>query len=801
MSGLVGVSRWGYAIAVGMFVMCVFGSGEVFAQDAPSSDPSASPRERELRDQLKNILQELDELQQKKESEKPEAERPTIIKEKAESASPEGATEPASDAKPDFDLADISIVSERFQKRSEGMSFLATVPNETQSQPTRTMKESLEAVPGIVLRQANGPRDFSIMIRGQGAKTAFAIRNIKVYEDGISQTQSDGLSRLDIQDPWFMRSTEVIRGASSSLYDNYALGGMVHFRTRRGRDIRGLETFFSGGSFGYQKYGVAIGQETDRFDIAMFGSQMAADGFIQHSNYNTQTINFNVRYKIDDRQNFYFKAMTNWLSTKVPTRLTQSQFLTDERQAGGAQTFCTSGTYNGGCANALLLDQSRVDRRTIIGGIYERQIDANTVLTVEADYDVKDIQQSFSQIFENTNPNYKSYADLRHDGRLGAMPLKSYVGFFVNYMDQKGNTFQNLADGFGTKGTLLQNNRGTIFNIGGRFREELEFYPNWILAVGLGFEQSRINVQATNYVPNDTPDPTIPDAGALANRASVNRTFSNWAPEGSIMWKPSADYRHWVRASTGYGIPQFSDLLRNPITGLPGTNFSLKPQKDLNLEIGTEARLHPTLFVQVVGFYTFFKDEIITQVISGSNTASVNADLSRYRGVEVFADWRPVPGLRVSGAYTHINTEYINFSDRITVLGVPTTVVRDGKQVPNVPTDILNGKVEYYHAPTGWGAWVEGNYSNSYFLNNNNTVGFPSYVIGNINVSKMIAFSKSSWFRFAKLYVEVDNIADTKYAASGQVVSGETHALAAAQQLFFAGYGRAIYGGVTLGLF
>lgn len=787
MSDLVGVSRWGYAIAIGMFVICVAASDDVLAQGSPSSDPSASPRERELRDQLKNILKELDELQQKKESEKPDTERPTIIKEKAESASSEAATEVASESKPDFDLADMSIVSKRLQKRPEGVSLSETVPSETESQPTRTMKESMESLPGIVLRQANGPRDFSIMIRGQGAKTTFAVRDIKIYEDGIQQTQSDGLSRLDMQDPWFMRSVEVIRGASSSLYDNYALGGMVHFRTRRGSDIHGLETFFSGGSFGYQKYGVAIGQETEKFDIAMFGSQVAEDGFIQHSNYNTQTINFNVRYKMDDRQNFYFKAITNWLNTKVPTRLTQGQFLTDDRQAGGAQTPCTPGTYNGGCANSLLLDQSRVDRRTIIGGIYERQIDANTVLTVEADYDVKDIQQSFSQIFENTNPNYKSYADLRHDGRLGTMPLKSYVGFFVNMMEQKGNTFQNLADGFGTKGNLIQNSRGTIFNIGGRFREELEFYPNWILAVGLGFEQSRLSVQATNYDQN----------GTFASRVSANRTFSNWAPEGSITWKPSVDRRHWIRASTGYGIPQFANLLRDPVTGQPGTNLSLKPQKNLNLEIGTEMRLHPTLLVQVVGFYTFFKDEIITQVISGNNTASVNADSSRYRGVEVFADWRPMSGLRMSGAYTHIHSEYINFSDR-TAAGF---IVRDGKHVPNVPTDILNGKVEYYHEPMGLGAWVEGNYFNSYFLNNSNTFGFPSYVIGNVNVYKNIEVSKSSWFRFAKLFIQVDNIADTKYAASAQVITGETHAQAAGQQIFYAGYGRAIYGGVTLGLF
>ena len=429
--------------------------------------PAASQREEQLREQLKGILQELEDLQKTREGTLPLGEQPRVVTEKLATQEPE--------AIPEYELSDLSIVSKRFQKRPEGVSLSATVPAETDSQPTRTMKESMESLPGVVLRQANGPRDFSITIRGQGVKTAFATRDIKIYEDGFIQTQSDGLSRLDMQDPWFMRSVEVTRGASSSLYDNYALGGMVQFRTRRGSDINGVETFLSGGSYGYQKYGLAVGQETDKIDVAMFASQVMEDGFIQNSNYNTQTLNFNVRFKADDKQNFYFKAISNWLNTKVPTRLTQAQFIANDRQAGGAQTTCTPGTYNAGCANALLLNQGRVDRRTILGGMYERQINANTVLTMEADYDVKDIQQTFSQITENTNPNYKHYTDLRHEGRLGEMPLKSYVGFFVNEMDQKANQFQNLADGYGTKGTLIQNARGSIFNIGGRFREELEF--------------------------------------------------------------------------------------------------------------------------------------------------------------------------------------------------------------------------------------------------------------------------------------------------------------------------------------
>ncbi|MDP1767310.1 MAG: TonB-dependent receptor [Nitrospirota bacterium] len=740
--------------------------------------PAATQREGELREQLKGILHELDELQRTREGAMPPSERPKVV---TETVAPE-----ASEAMPEYELSDLSIVSKRFQKRPEGLSLSATIPAETNSQPTRTMKESMESLPGVVLRQANGPRDFSMMIRGQGAKTTFATRDIKIYEDGFIQTQSDGLSRLDLHDPWFMRSVEVTRGASSSLYDNYALGGMVQFRTRRGSDINGVETFLSGGSYGYQKYGLAVGQEADKVDIAMLASQVSEDGYIRNSNYNTQTFNFNVRFKADDKQNFYFKAITNWLNTKVPTRLTQAQFHADDRQAGGAQTTCTPGTYNGGCANSLLLNQSRVDRRTIIGGMYERQIDANTVLTMEADYDVKDIQQTFSQITENTNPNYKHYSDLRHDGRLGTMPLKSYIGFFANQMDQKANSFQNLADGFGTKGTLIQNSRGSIFNIGARFREELEFVPAWTLAAGLGFEQSRLSTQATNY--NGT--------GGLASRANASREYSNWAPETSLTWKPAEGYRHWVRGSVGYGIPQMSQLLRDPVTGLPGTNFDLKPQKNLNVEIGTESKLHKTLTVQLVGFMTFFKDEIITQTIAGTNTASINADSSRYKGIEASYDWRPVTGTRISGAYTHVEARYVNFSDR-TATGF---LVRDGNKVPNVPTDVLNSKVEYDHAPTGWGGWVEGSYYNSYVLNNSNTFSIPSYVVANVNIHKNFELH-NSWFRFAKFYLELDNIADKKYAASGQVIGGEAAAAAAGQQAFFAGYGRAIYGGVTLGLF
>ena len=767
------VGRYTLGIAALLAVTAVSFAAVLWAQESGPPPAGKTERREKLQKQLKSILDELDQLKQEEE---PRPAEPTPFEtEPAEVVEPVIQKGPT----PEIALEDMSIISRRLLKRPEGVTLTTTVPTEYQNQPTRTMRESLESLPGVVIRQANGPRDYSISLRGSGVKTSFAIRDIKLYEDGIGQTQSDGLSRLDIHDPWFMRSVEVLSGASSSMFDNYALGGMIHFKTRRGSDINGVESFFSGGSFGFQKYAFAVGQEFSNLDISMFGSQQQENGFIQHSAYNTQTLNFNFRFKVDDKQNFYFKALSNWLDTQVPTRLTQAQFIANPRQSGGTNP----------SNDALRLGQRRLDRRTIIGGLYERQLDANTVLTIEADYDVKDIHQPFTQITDAVNPNYKSYADLRHDGRLWEMPVRSYVGFFVNNMEQSQQTFTNIGDFLGTRGTLVQNAHGTIKNIGGRFREELDVAPKWTLAGGLGFEQSIISADVINYS----------GAGAVSTRAQLNRTFSNWAPEVSLTFKPNEISKTWIRASTGYGIPQISNLTTGP-DGLAGTNFALKPQKNLNLEIGTDSKLHKTLSVHLVGFMVFFKDEIISQQnpLTGGSFA-VNADSSQYRGVEVGYDWRPLNGWRFSGAYTHIDTKYINFTDqfRINNTGPVVQVVQDGKNVPNVPRDVINFKEEYYHS-SGWGGWLETSYWNSYFLNNNNTVGAPSYWLLNANVNKTVDI-KSRFVKFAKFYVELDNILNKIYVASGNVVQDSTPD--ANKTLFFAGYGRAIYGGVTFGLF
>ena len=91
-----------------------------------------------------------------------------------------------------YDLADISIVSKRVQKLPEGLAFSATPRSETDSEPTLTMKESMESLPGVILRSANGPRDFGVSIRGSGVKTTGVVRDLKFYEDASGKPNRTG---------------------------------------------------------------------------------------------------------------------------------------------------------------------------------------------------------------------------------------------------------------------------------------------------------------------------------------------------------------------------------------------------------------------------------------------------------------------------------------------------------------------------------------------------------------------------------------------------------------------------------
>src|ERR1041384_4031166 len=121
----------------------------------------------------------------------------------------------------------------------------------SRAKPTWGLDEALANVPGVfVANRYNFSQDQRVSIRGFGARSAFAVRGIKILVDGIPQTLPDGQGQLTNLELGEVDRIEVLRGSASALFGN-ASGGVISIWTRPPA-IEGLheEARFVAGSFG-----------------------------------------------------------------------------------------------------------------------------------------------------------------------------------------------------------------------------------------------------------------------------------------------------------------------------------------------------------------------------------------------------------------------------------------------------------------------------------------------------------------------------------------------------------------------
>ncbi|MEK7859472.1 MAG: TonB-dependent receptor [Elusimicrobiota bacterium] len=678
-------------------------------------------------------------------------------------------------------LEPVVILGTRIESNPAGRAIGRVERSAIEKTDAFSLRDLMHSLPGVAVKQSNGPRDFGISLRGSGAKTGFGVRNIKIYEDWFPMTQSDGLSRTDVNDPNSYEGIDVIRGPSSALYDNYSLGGVVNFRTRRGRDIQGFDAAVSAGSFGYQNEYVHFGRQTKSFEYAAFGSLIRGDGHLTHSGFTTVTEDLTMTFSPDEQRSIVVKFLNNDLKAQVPSRLSQADFDRDSRSAGA------TAITGGATVSAQQAAQTREDRRTILGARYEYAPAPDTGYRLLGAYDVKDINQTFGTIGDNHNPNFHHYADVTRETEAFGRPVKYYAGFFFNHMEQEAESFRNLADGEGTRGALQSNTRGTHQNIGARLREELELAPDWTAIAGLGVERSKVKAAVQ----------TRTAVAEVYSRTSVDRSFFNGAPEASLVYHPSPDFKTHARAAMGYGVPGISQLTTTP-AGLSGNNTGLKPQRNLGFELGAAGKAGGVFSYDAAVYYEFFYNEFVTQSPgAGLSNFTSNAPRAEHRGVELWAKWRLPADLFLDGAYTFNDHVYKDFNETI---GAGTTLQRAGRKIPGVETRLVDARLGF-DAKGLPGGWVEASHVASFYINNSNTLRTRPYTVfnANLNWARDVAWGPVKRY---SLSFDVKNVFDLTYQASAVTVTDlpadTATTLVTSKQAFFAGAGRGFYAGVKL---
>ena len=89
-------------------------------------------------------------------------------------------------------------------------------------------------VPGVfAANRQNYAQDLQISSRGFGARAAFGVRGVRLYQDGIPVTMPDGQGQTGSFSLLSAQRIEVLRGPFSTLYGN-ASGGVISVFTEDG---------------------------------------------------------------------------------------------------------------------------------------------------------------------------------------------------------------------------------------------------------------------------------------------------------------------------------------------------------------------------------------------------------------------------------------------------------------------------------------------------------------------------------------------------------------------------------------
>ncbi len=459
----------------------------------------------------------------------------------------------------------------------------------SRARPTWGLDEALVTVPGVyAANRYNFSLDQRISIRGFGARSAFAVRGIKVLVDGIPQTLPDGQGQLTNLELGAADRIEILRGSASALFGN-ASGGVISIwtdptapRTLR-QEVRVLfGTFDRDLNRNWSKWQSSTSFRVGSGSGLVTVSRLDYAGQRQHSGADFRNLNSRWHFPLANGWSLAATADFGWdPRADNPGALTYNEMRLNRDSAAGINITRVAG-------KDVTQGQGGVTLRREFGG------------GGEASLTVFGIARSLK------NPTTFAYIDLdRFDygarlsisrpAPLGSIEQRLTAGMdFQRQRDDRLN-FNNVGGQPGPLRQLDQVEHVTEF--GPFIQSALQLMPQVTVTAGLRYDW--VNFQVHDRLVNDSnPD----DSGARLMRALSGSL--------GVAVTPSNAVTVYGNIGTSFETPTTTELTNRPDSA-GGFNPGLRPQKATNYEVGARGDVAGRLNYSVALFQAGVRDELI----------------------------------------------------------------------------------------------------------------------------------------------------------------------------------------------
>ena len=643
------------------------------------------------------------------------------------------------------------------------------------------LSESSSRVPGVVVNNRNNPaQDLAIQIRGFGARSAFGVRGVRLYADGIPMTMPDGQGQTGTFNLDTAERVEYLRGPFSALYGNSS-GGVVQIFTRDGDVDPTMTGGLTFGSYNTDRESLTFGDSGQGFDYVINANTFSSDGYRAQSTTRRDTVHAKINFKLSEYTKLSLVATgLDQPNNLDPQGLDAAQLQSDRRQAG---------------TNSELFNTRVSKKHKQVGATLEHVLSENDSLKFMTYYGQRDNEQyqSVSIAAQTSSPGFqrngggvavidRSFGgvDARwiHQGEFASKPFNLTVGFNYDEMTDARTGYENFTSGTGetcgrsgrvcgVKGKLRRDEDNDLNNFDQYAQASWDVHSKLTLSGGLRHSRVSFKMKDRYIVPGNGDD-------------SGSNTVTETTPVIGAVFKYNDKINFFANAGKSFETPTFVEMAYNPDYNISGLNLDLKPAKSDQYEVGAKAFVSANTLVNVSLFKIDTQDEIVVATSQGGRTTYRNVPKSERKGLEFSLDSQLANDVRFYFAYTLLDAKFTEAfsacktpfpngsSCRYNVDG-DFEQIASGSKIPGTYKYNLYGETSWKHKATGFNTALEMRRASGSNVSFNVEDGqTESYTV--FNWRGGFKQNINNW-NFSE-FVRVENIFDKNYVGSIRVADG-----------------------------
>ena len=486
---------------------------------------------------------------------------------------------------------------------------------------------AVNTVPGVKMDERS-PGSYRISIRGNLLRSAFGVRNVKVYLNGIPYTDASGNTYFNSLAVNSINKIQIIRGPGGSMY-GAGTGGVFlldHDADKAERTIQ-----ITGGSYGlFTAAGTyRLGQKKTKHSIAV--SHQQSKGYREHTEMRRDAISYALTHQANKNNKINANILYSNLFYETPGGLTMAQVAANSRQARPA-----AGIFKGAAEQKAAL--------------YLKHFYSSLSDEIKLNNSWKNITGAYLSLIGFKNPAIRNYEQKRELGSGGRSVFEFKAG---KYAAAFGGEYQynfintsTYGNRFGVRDTIQYHDKINVRQVNIFAQAGIQLPLRFEFTAGISYNNFYYGFQRIN-VPSETAE----------------RNFQpQFIPRISLLKKMGSIGSAYVSYSKGYSPPTIDEIHASD----GKFNRELNAEKGTNYEIGFKTKSVKNILSAEISYYLFrLQNTIVSRRDASGAEFYLNAGNTTQKGAEYSLIYFPInkPGgylskLKLQATGTNVNAKF-----------------------------------------------------------------------------------------------------------------------------------------------